>query len=73
MERRLIGVICLFSPRPIRPAASGASGSSTGGDGGRREADQSTNDPEARLYRKGKRQAARLCYLGHVLTETVTI
>ena len=29
----------------------------------------STTDPEARLYRKGKQQAARLCYLGHVLTE----
>ena len=35
----------------------------------RRETHESTTDPEARLYRKGKQQAARLCYLGHVLTE----
>jgi transposase len=30
---------------------------------------QSTTDPEARLYRKGRRHEARLCYLGHVLME----
>ncbi len=35
----------------------------------RRETHESTTDPEARLYRKGKQQEARLCYLGHVLTE----
>ena len=35
----------------------------------RRETHESTTDPEARLYRKGKQQAARLCYLGHLLTE----
>ena len=35
----------------------------------RRETHESTTDPEARLYRKGKQQATRLCYLGHVLTE----
>lgn len=29
----------------------------------------STTDPEARLYRKGSGQEARLCYLGHVLME----
>ena len=34
-----------------------------------RETHESTTDPEARLYRKGKQQGAKLCYLGHVLTE----
>lgn len=29
----------------------------------------STTDPDARLYKKGKGQEARLCYLGHVLIE----
>ncbi len=35
----------------------------------RRETHESTTDPEARLYRKGKQQGAQLCYLGHVLSE----
>jgi transposase len=30
---------------------------------------QSTTDPEARLYKKGDGQPAKLCYLGHVLME----
>ena len=30
---------------------------------------QSTTDPDARLYRKGDGQPARLCYSGHVLME----
>ena len=30
---------------------------------------QSTTDPQARLYRKGNGQPARLCYLGHALME----
>src|SRR5262249_24826572 len=29
----------------------------------------STTDPQARLYRKGKRREAKLCYQGHVLME----
>ena len=33
------------------------------------ETHQSTTDPEARLYRKGDGQPARLCYLGHALRE----
>ena len=33
---------------------------------------RSTTDPEARLYRKGDGQAARLCYMGHVLMENRT-
>ena len=35
----------------------------------RREMHESTTDPEARLYRKGPQQEAKLCYLGHLLTE----
>jgi len=33
------------------------------------ETHQSTTDPEARLYRKGHGQPARLCYMGHALME----
>jgi transposase len=33
------------------------------------ETHQSTTDPEARLYKKGDGQPARLCYLGHALME----
>ncbi len=33
------------------------------------ETHESTTDPEARLYRKGSGQPAKLCYLGHALME----
>lgn len=33
------------------------------------ETHQSTTDPEARLYKKGGGQPARLCYMGHALME----
>ena len=33
------------------------------------ESHESTTDPEARLYRKGHNQPAKLCYMGHVLME----
>lgn len=33
------------------------------------ETHRSTTDPEARLYRKGNGQPARLCYMGHALME----
>jgi transposase len=35
----------------------------------KRETHVSTTDPEAQLYTKGSGQAAKLCYVGHVLTE----
>jgi transposase len=35
----------------------------------RNDTHRSTTDPEARLYRKGNAQEAKLCYLGHVLME----
>ncbi len=33
------------------------------------ETHASTTDPDARLYRKGDGQPARLCYIGHALME----
>jgi hypothetical protein len=33
------------------------------------ETHQSTTDPDARLYRKGDGQPAKLCYMGHALME----
>jgi len=33
------------------------------------ETHQSTTDPEARLYKKGDGQSAKLCYMGHALME----
>ncbi|MBA36067.1 MAG: hypothetical protein CMI14_11670 [Oleispira sp.] len=30
---------------------------------------ESTTDPEARLFRKGKGKEAKLCFMGHLLTE----
>lgn len=35
----------------------------------RNDTHESTTDPDARLYRKGNGQEARLCYLGHVVIE----
>ena len=35
----------------------------------RRETHVSTTDPQAQLYTKGSGQTAKLCYLGHLLTE----
>lgn len=35
----------------------------------RNDTHRSTTDPDARLYRKGGGQEAKLCYLGHVLSE----
>jgi transposase len=35
----------------------------------RNETHESTTDPEARLYRKGKGAEAKLCYLGHAVME----
>jgi len=35
----------------------------------RNETHESKSDPEARLFRKGRGKEAKLCYMGHVLTE----
>ncbi len=63
-----------YRPRDERPPDDGQRGGRNQprdfkGERRRRDTHESTTDPEARLYRKGKQQAARLCYLGHLLTE----
>jgi transposase len=51
----------------------GGGGGATGRDfhGERRKNDThaSTTDPQSRLYRKGKGKEAKLCFMGHVVTE----
>lgn len=51
-------------PRGSAPAAGDFRGKPR-----RNDTHQSTTDPEARLYRKGNGQEAKLSYLGHVLME----
>ncbi len=63
-----------FRPKQDEPRGRGGQDTATpGGDfrGQRRRNDThaSTTDPDARLYRKGSGQEAKLCYLGHVLSE----
>ena len=60
-----------YRPRDEQPPRGGGRNHDVDfqGERRRRETHESTTDPEARLYRKGKQQAARLCYLGHLLTE----
>ncbi len=59
--------------RPKDGDGDGLGGSATGRDfhGERRKNDThaSTTDPQARLYRKGKGKEAKLCFMGHVVTE----
>ena len=59
-----------YRPRDERPPRGGGRNRPRDfkGERRRRETHESTTDPEARLYRKGKQQASRLCYR-HVLTE----
>ena len=53
------------------PAGSGGRNAAVDWRGQRRshETHESNTDPEARLYRKSSHAEAKLCYLGHVLTE----
>lgn len=64
-----------FQRQPLPP---GGGGPPTAGRNGERDfrgekrsnaTHRSVTDPEARLYRKGNGQPARLCYLGHLLME----
>jgi IS5 family transposase len=65
------------SHKSFRPKDEGGSGSGgarpSGRDfhGERRKNDThaSTTDPEARLFRKGRGKEAKLCFMGHVITE----
>ena len=62
------------SHKSFRPK-DGSDGDSAGGEGGfrgrkrRNDTHRSTTDPDARLYRKGGGQEARLAYLGHVVID----
>ncbi len=61
------------SQKSFRRKDGGDDGSPGGGNfHGEKRTNQthaSTTDPEARLYKKGKGQEARLSYLGHIVTE----
>ena len=62
------------SQKSFRPKDEGPGGGSTAegdfrGKPRRNDTHQSTTDPDARLYRKGNAQEAKLSYLGHVLME----
>ena len=62
-----------FRPKDGGRGGKGSGGSRTERDfhGERRsnETHGSTTDPEARLYRKGRGKEAKLCFMGHVVTE----
>ena len=65
-----------FRPKPGRPpdGLEPLSGGRNGevdfhGESLSNETHESTTDPEARLYRKGRGQQAKLCFLGHALME----
>jgi transposase len=59
------------SQKSFRPKGRQGEGSGDDFHGNQRsnETHESKSDPEARLFRKGRGKEAKLCYLGHVLTE----
>ena len=64
-----------YRPRDEQPPSAGGGRNRPRdftGERRRRETHESSTDPEARLYRKGAQREARLCYLGHVLSENGT-
>ena len=56
-----------FRPKDSTDGRGG--GSNFHGNKRRNETHESKTDPQARLFRKGRGKEAKLCYLGHVLTE----
>jgi transposase len=61
-----------FRPKDAPPPAGGAGRNPEVDFHGEKRLNQthaSTTDPEARLFRKGKGQEAKLCFMGHVLME----
>jgi len=58
-----------FKPKDGSGGASSGGSRDFKGEQRRNETHESTTDPDARLYRKGNGQEARLAYLGHVLME----
>ena len=59
-----------FQPKDNTDETGGDSGSDFHGKKRRNETHESKTDPEARLFRKGRGKEAKLCYMGHVLTES---
>ena len=59
------------SMKSFRPKDGEGDGDGENFHGAKRKNDthQSTTDPDARLYRKGRGKEARLCYMGHALME----
>ncbi len=59
-----------FRPKDHRPGPGPTGGAGDfKGEQRRNDTHESTTDPDARLYRKGNGQEARLAYLGHVVIE----
>ncbi len=58
-----------FRPKDDGPRGSARSEGDFKGERRRNDTHRSTTDPEARLYRKGSGQEAKLAYLGHVCME----
>ena len=65
-------------PEELAPQGSGGGSSSSGtrprerdfhGEQRKNDTHASTTDPDARLFRKGPGKEAKLCFLGHVVTE----
>ena len=56
-----------FRPKDSKDEPGG--GGNFHGNKRRNETHESKSDPEARLFRKGRGKEAKLCYMGHVLTE----
>jgi hypothetical protein len=54
---------------PEGPSDSGNASIDFHGEKRTNDSHESTTDPDARLYRKGKGKEAKLCYAGHVLME----
>ena len=58
-----------FRPKDEQQGPSGGGPGDFKGQPRRNDTHESTTDADARLYRKGNGQEARLCYLGHVVIE----
>jgi len=58
-----------FKPKDGSGGGSGSGGADFHGQQRRNDTHASTSDPDARLYRKGHSQEAKLSYMGHVVIE----
>ena len=63
-----------FRPKDEKDGSSGPGGARSSerdfhGERRKNDTHASTTDPEARLFKKGKGKEAKLCFMGHVITE----